>query len=914
MVDIADQLIPHFPPEYLPQNRESIDFCNDFAACATGFCVHFFYLKGKQITRAYSFPISTISITSLRFHPSTNQLAVGNSRGTVFLFDIHKRTVIARASSTSRDDDSISSLQWNNNELYVLYKSQKLSCLSYSPTFSDTTKQLSHFVCLWTISLPAPYTRMSLDPQNHDKILLSGSGAAFSVFKLSETGGPPTTTLKLVTLNGAGDVNDASWSIHLPNYIFLLTDTELFIFDTATQGITAITQHKRSASSFSTLMQFATNDKKMIIFHKSGTMSVLKVEIPPFKVSFAHEITYKHRNQTYINYAKDSGNDDYVILWFVPLGLCTFDINKERTVSMCQLEASGITSFDTDGISIVYGTKKGNVIYSDLFDLERGSIFNVSNDSVTFVSLCPARNRIFWHTPSRIGVVDLTRNQNQLFSSRASPVTKAVGSFQGCLIVQRAPSVLGIFIDDIERPILLSTAAIDFCFNESNASFDEGEFAILHENKDVIFYKYNSKTYTPSFKLQKAFSSNSTPICIAWKDHIVVIGTLEGNVNAYQFVEKEGKKKIVLSANNLFSHSIKKLTVSERTIFGLTSENELFVNVKEPIFCNMKVVQFYPVSPELVLTLSPSGYLQFLTSPKFSQLSKQSKLLPLPSEQLFLTEKLKDPTKEHYFTIEARDIWSILHNQVPLRLKAMAAASDDSAVYEEIVYTLLNQSNVDPSKKMELSFPALLYANRFTEASDALLAVDVNEDRFLYCILLASLAIGFDKKIGEKQKTRLKMSALALLTSEKFDDGAMLLRLARLDKAAVEYLLESQQLEIAMRFVRSSLEGEEKKEMMLRCGGFLLQKGNMRRAALFFAGCGEFHPLLFVMLNMQKIPDAFFIKRYAVKNNLMKPLSENMSKAVGTIMPLDELSHVIDAEFKSLLYHLDIDTNLYFDD
>ena len=216
MVDIADQLVPHFPPEYLPQNRESIDFCNDFVACATGFCVHFFYLNGKQLKRAYSFPISAFPITSLRFNSLSKQLAVGNSHGTVFLFDIYKRTVIALASS-SRDDDSIFSLQWNNNELYALYKSQKLACYSYSPTFSDTTKQLSHFVCLWSINLPAPYTRMSLDPQNHDKILLSGSGAAFSVFKLSETGGPPTTTLKLVTLNGAGDVNDASWSIHLPN-------------------------------------------------------------------------------------------------------------------------------------------------------------------------------------------------------------------------------------------------------------------------------------------------------------------------------------------------------------------------------------------------------------------------------------------------------------------------------------------------------------------------------------------------------------------------------------------------------------------------------------------------------------------------------------------------------------------------
>lgn len=914
MVNIAGQLIPHFPPEYISDNCQAIDFCNGFVVCASGFCIHFSYLNNNHLTRAYSFPISNIPITALRFHPSSNRLAIGNTKGTVYLFDVYKRAVVARATSGNREDDPILSLEWHEDELFALYQSQKLCCLSYSPTFSDTSKQFSHIVCLWTVTIPAPYNRMSLDPHNHDKILFSGSGASFSVYKLSETGGPPNPALKIVTLNGAGNVNDATWSIHLPNYIFLLTDSELFLFDTITQGVTPMTQHKRSASSFSTLMQFSTNDKCIYIIHKSGTMSILRIEIPPYKIRFSNEITYKHRNQTYINYAKDYSNDDYVVLWFVPLGLCLYHISSQRIVSICQLEMSGITSFDTDGTSIVYGTKKGNVIYSDLFDPERTKVFNVATDHVTFVSLCPARNRIFWHTPSRIGVVDLTQDQTQPFSSHAVPVTKAVGSFQGGLIVQRAPAILGIFVNDIERPLLLSFNVIDFCFNEGNASFDEGFFALLTENNEVIFYQYTSKNLTPAFRLQKAFSASHTPSCLAWRDDIVVVGTLEGSVYQYQISIKDGKKKVGQVATCTLPYSIKKLSVVDRTVFGLTDDNQLFVNIKDPIIHNRKVQQFYPVSSELVLTLSPSGYLQFLTSPKFTQLSTESKLLPLPSMNTFTSEKLKDPAKNHYFSMQARDIWLILNNTVPLRIIAMSAAAENSTVFEEIVYELLNKSNIDPKKKMQLEFPALLYANRFTEASDTLLAVDVSQKRFLYCILLASLAIGFDKKIGEKQKTRLKMSALSLFTAGKYEDGAMLLRLARLDKAAVDYLLESQQLDIAMRFIRSSLGGQEKKEVMLRCGALLLQKRKMMRAALFFAGCGEFHPLLYVLFNQQLIADCFFIKKYAEQNNLLKPLDENVVKSIVSIMPFDELTHLIDAEFKSMLYHLDIDPTLYFDE
>ena len=921
MVSIANQLIPHFPPEFISQNGCAIDFCDGLVACATGICAHFAYLTGSNLTKSYSFPISPYPITTLKFQPSTHRLAAGNSKGTVYLFDVHKRAVIARSTSMSREDDTVLCLEWHNDELFVLYQSQKVASYSFSPTFSDQAKGLSHFVCLWTATLPAPHTRMVIDPYLRNKLLFSGAGPHFSVYMLSDTGAPPSPLLKLVTLNGAGNINDACWSIHLPNYIFLLTETELFVFDTSNQGITPMTKHQRSASSFASLVQFPTNDSRLLIIHKNGSISILSVKIPPYLISFDAEVSYKHKFQNYINFAKDKNNDDYLIFWFAPLGIFAYDVERRRIVSMCQIFAAGITSFDTDGTSITYGTKHGDIVYCDLFDTGRANVFNVSDDTVTFVALCPARNKIYWHTPTRIGIVDLSTRKTHRFSSRASPVSKAKGSFQGSLLVQRAPCVVGIFINDKEFPILLKNPAIDFCFNEGNASFDEGEFAILHENKEIIFFRYSESTVIASFRLQKIFAPSQIPTCVAWNDYTLVVGTQDGAVLTYQITRTKGKKMVAHVMTTNHSNPIRKLHVTEQMhVYGMTSENTMFVNDKqrpEPVVCPKKIVQFYPVSHEIVLTLSPSGYLHFLTYPSFTLLASHSKILPLPSPKLFKIEKLKNGAKADinnfpYFSIEARDTWLILKNKTPLRLKAEAAASDDSGIYEEIVYDILNRSNLDMSDKMELLFPSLLYANRFTEASDALLAVDVNEKRYMYCILLASLAIGFDKKIGEKQKTRLKMSALALFTSEKYEEGAMLLRLARLDKAAVEYLMESQQLDIAMRFVRSSLSGEEKNEMMLKCGGFLLQKGKLKQAIPFFAGCLEFHPLLHVLFSLQEIADCFFIKRFAEENGLLKPLTENSHKLVGTIMAFDELCHLIDAEFKSLLYHHDLDVSLYF--
>ena len=130
------------------------------------------------------------------------------------------------------------------------------------------------------------------------------------------------------------------------------------------------------------------------------------------------------------------------------------------------------------------------------------------------------------------------------------------------------------------------------------------------------------------------------------------------------------------------------------------------------------------------------------------------------------------------------------------------------------------------------------------EASDLLLTIDVHEKNYVYSVLMATVTLGFNKEISDKQQARLKASAIMLFQKGHFEEGAMLLRLGKMDNTGISYLLDNNRVDLALKFVRTMEAGEEKRDGMLRCGAYLLQRGDLKRSIPFFAGGREFHPLL----------------------------------------------------------------------
>lgn len=895
----ADQFIPRFPSHYVGENQGAFDVSESgIVACATGSTIHLSYLNGAKLVRGYSAQIGKNPITALKFDTNKRQLAVGNSRGSVYLVDIDTRNPIA-ACTFSKDRDPVLALEWRHSILIVLWANKKLAALSYSAAVSTDKSgafQHQHFSVIWEITLPVEHTRMVLNPHSRDMLLLSREGPEFSIYKFVSTTEAPVQFMGLVEMSCGGQIHDAQWCLSMPQQILLVLGDEIVAFSIVTQGIAPVAHQQRVASPFKKILQFPSNGKHVFVMHMSGTISILNSE-DPTNLTLEKELIHKEKPNTLVNWCQAPLDDNRIVLWYSPMGIGVYDDGKQSIVSLLPLCSSRITSFSTDGVSLAIGRSDGSIVCSDLFDMERTNVFKVASEPVLFTALCPGRNRVYWHTKSSLGAVELSSRFVRLFGGRALPVTKAIGSFEGALVVQRTPLVLGVFVNDIESPVLLEKPALDLCFDEGNAGIDEGCFAVLIESFEILLYRYN-RHKVRLYKRLGSFYGSLTPMSLAWRDNTFIFGTQEGSVHTINLALKKIEAR--------FRHQNwkpKSLSFYEGEVYGISSQGYLFAGDKQT---SVHVLDYFPISRHLILVLRANGVLELLTMPDFQPLLQRSSMLPIQSRQELIKSKLLGAREETYFTADGRDAWLCLRDDPPLRMNALCGVGD-AGKFIDCEIALTKTSQLTPAAMKMKLFSQLLFANRFTEASDVLLTADIEEQDYVHSVLLASVALGFTKSISDKQQARLKASAIMLLQSGSFEEGAMLLRLGMLDRDAVKYLLDYNRVGLAVRFVRSMQDAEEKRRGMLKCGMYLLQRGKVKRSVPFFAGCREFHPLLFALYTLGEIMDCYFLKKYAESKELLKPLDPNLAKECNNMLGFDELCAMIDAEFQSLLCELNVD-------
>ena len=896
----ADQFIPRFPSEFLPENQNAFDISDSgIVACATGSTIHFGTLNGSALVRGFSAQIGKAPITTLKFDTLKRQLAVGNSKGSVFLFDIDTRSPIA-VGTFSKEPAPILALIWRHSILLVLRANRKLTALSYSAAVckdKSSPFQHQHFSIIWEISLPAEHTRMTLHPDTRDMLLLSLDGPHFSIFKFVSTSEPPVPFMHLVTLNGGGHIKDAQWSRAMPEQVILLLSNEVSMFNPTSQGMTSVAQSHRVSSPFDRIIQFPTDSNRLLIMHKSGTISVMNAK-DPSKVLLEREVIHKQKHQSVVNWCKAPLDDKRLLIWYAPSGIGVFDGEKQRIVSFMTLFTSKITWFATDGVSVAICTQDGSVICSDLFDIDRTQVFRVADEPILFASICAARNRVYWHTQKTLGAIELATRSVRHFGGRSLPVIKATGSFEGALLVQRAPQILGLYVNDRETPVLVDKDILGFCFNDAHAGVDEGQFAVLIDSYEILLYGYNRQRVRV-WKRLSAFSGSQTPLSIAWRDDRIVFGTAEGSVNTLTL----GSKKV----NQLCRHQNWKpqtLSYHDSEVFGITTDGNLFVGKQET---QIQVINYYPVPPQLILVLRPSGVLELLTLPKLTPLLALSTLFPVPSHESLIRSKLLEARAETFLTTDGRDAWMCLRKDPPLRMTAICGVGN-AQLFADYEITLAKESTIPRDAINKLVFSLFVFSNRFAEASEVLLGSNLPEsEEKIYPVFLANVSLRMTNTMTDEQQAQLKAAAIRLFEAGSFEEGTILLKLGGMEKTAIDYLLENGKIPLAVRVIRSMEDDEMKREAMLRIGLHLLQRGNLRRSIPFFAGSKEFHPLLFAMYTIGEIADCYLLKNYTTKNGLLHPLNPSLSNKCPNMLGLDELSSMIDAEFQSMLSSLNID-------
>jgi hypothetical protein len=883
-------LIPRFPGEYLPLNQAAIDFSADgVVAVACGSCTHFSQFTGDSLIRGYSTSVSDHPVTALRFHPKQRQIAIGDSCGSTFVWELDSRTNVSYIHPKSAG--GVCAFEWRFSILIVLKHDGRLFGLSYSAATSPTSH---HFSVIWEVPLELEFTSMSLNPHTGNHILLAGFRASFGIYGFASASDPAVAQIAAITAYKEESIVDAQWCQHLPGHVFLAFSGEICIFSVASQSLIAVGRHQKISSPFHRLIQFPSEHRHLFVLHKSGTLSIMDSSSPSALV-LSGDVVHKQKHQRLIGFCKSALDDSFLILWYWPTGLALYDIPASRVTAFLPLIGPRLTAFGSDGTSIALCTDDGCIINTDLFDVERTQLFRVAHQPVVFAAICPSRNRVFWQTASQLGYIDLVARVVTVYGGHRMPVRRSVGSFEGALLVQRTDQVLGMFIDDREIPVLLVGSIVDFCFDEGLASPSEGRFAVLVDSDFAILHGY-STTGVAEFK---KFAVPRGTLSIAWRDTVLAYGCADGSVATFDL--PSSKVTLVCRYQSWRPRS---LMVCEQIVFGLTGTGHVFTNGERS---TQKVESFYAISAKLLIVMTAERFVEVVTLPGFVRLIGASKSFPLPPRGDFLRRALA--TERPFVSRDGRDAWLGLSPEPPMRLVGLCGLGDCRA-FQDVELRIFREAELGGDQAREVMFPALVFADRFAEASELLQKLDAGNRYYIQSMLLATLATLGD--IGEQQQRILKAAAVSLVRAGQVDDAAIFFRFAKLDRLAIQSFLDVDRPDMALRFLRLGFGEEDKHDALLECGGYLLRVGELGKAVPFLAGCKEFHPLLYALYTLGEVFDGFFLKRWAEREGVLRPLVKGMEPLVGNIIGLDELCHMIDAEFQLLLTSLNVDIKLYF--
>jgi WD40 repeat protein len=888
-MDRQEQPLPRFPGGWVPENSRAIDFSSDgIVVAASGSTLHFANVAPTQFTRSYSTCVSDHAVTAVRFHPQLRQLAIGDSQGSIFVWEIDSRTRVSAL--ISHQQTPVFAFEWRNSILLVLRSDGRLTGISYS---AATSVQSHHFSVIWEVSLSIEATQMQLNPHTGDQLLLGRAGQQFGIYRFENASDPPVPQLPSILVSRDEDISDVQWATHLPGHVYIVFGSAICIFSVESQGILTCGHHQRIASPFHTILQFPSNHKQLFVIHKSGTITIMNSTVP-FSLDLEREVIHKLKHQKLVTVCKAELDDRFVVMWYCPSCLALYDVRRHRIVATLPLLIPKLTVFGSDGTSIAIGTEDGSVICTDLYDLERTQLFRVSESPVLFTSFCPSKNRVFWHTKKQLGAIDLHRRTVAVYAGGAIPVRRAVGSFEGGLLVQRANQVLGVFVEEREVPILLDADVLDFCFDDGSSNLFEGSLAVLLETEKIILYQYSARGVAQMRQLLPLPGA----ISIAWRDRMFVYGAPDGTINT---IDQRTSKSSPLFRHQLFRPRV--LQIAHSCVYGVSSSGEFFA---QRAASALRVRSFFPIAPTLALVLTFEGVLETVSLPGFQRLLSSSTLLPPATRQVFIRQKLEEPNP--YFSVHGRDAWLSLSAEPPMRLVGLSGVGDSRKLLDAEI-TILRESHATNEHARDLLFPALVFADRLSEASALSESSNPHRPSFVRSVLWSTLALS---ELSEPQRGILRSAAIELVKAGKVDDAALFFRFANSDELAIQCFLERDRLDIALQFLRRPLADAQRQEVMLKCGGYLLRKGHLSRAVPFLAGSHAFHPLLFVLYTLNEIADAFFLKRYAQEKGLLCAITPERQRTLGNIMGLDELSHIIDAEFQSLLYALNVPITKFF--
>lgn len=900
----AESIIPQFPPGYVKENGRCIDWgVGNLIAYASGCVVHLSYVDGDILKRQCSIEVAPYPVTCLSLHPSRRLLAVGDNQGRTFLWELDNRRFIASAKSPFGNDKALS-LCWKDDILMILYESQHLIGVRFTSQYQSQFYR--NFEPVWAVELSNYFNNISVDPHYNCFLLFSGPKSVFSIYKVENALKEPRPYFETIQLTNPDEIQDAQWSLHLPGYVFIVLRGEIMFFHMESKSLMPIITQKSTSSAFSFIVQFMNDYSHLLSFHRSGAISVFENK-KFFTFVLKYDFQPKLLNGIAVAAVNSNLRDDVIALYYPSTGLALLDLNSFKIKTVNPIYPANITSFDSDGVGYAYGTIDGYVIFGNCFDSEELYRYSVGTGMVKYVSFDAKHRRIYWQTAEQVGVINLTDRSVVKYQSRVEGALRCFGSHGGAFIVQRDVKALGVFINDKERPLLLYSDTFDVAVDETKSNMNGGRFAVLMKNQSIRFFNYGPNGITENTREGlRPRNTEADAVAFALNGANFVTGFQNGLLLFFNQETKQVRRIMTPFPN------LRKLKFMGNYLYGLGGDGHLFeVSDKsdEPRICNYFVNDFCVINEEIILVKMDDNVVRFLNIGDWKPIHYMSKFIKLPdgNDHLknFIEQRRRGEGLE-YMTEEARDVWQVFNGKQSLRLQSQAGIGKPG-FYEDLTCELLERAGINSPEGLNVKFRTYLFSNRFPEAAAIISGDDTTDPNYLYKVTFSALLINVTENIDTQTIAHLKMCATALMANQKYKDAAVLFRVGRLDRMAVDYLLAEGQIELALRFIRSVLDGDEKKSAVFKYGADRYTKGYIAVSLPFFAGADEYHAVLAAMLDMGLIADAYFLLQKLKETDRLRPIPDNMKKLVPTMPQLDECIASIETKFAEILKKLQLD-------
>lgn len=1011
---LQSQIQPQFPPQYTNDNNHAIDWgYNGLIAYASGACIHLSHHVNNKLEHVGSIEVNPFQLSCVKFHPNQPIIAIGDIKGRVFLWDIENSQFIASAKPLKKGADRCLALQWYENVLLVLLNSRKLIAVSHNKGYN--TDILRNFKILWEITLPNDYTRMSIDTYMQNNLLISGKDS-FIIYHFEAAFEPPKLIHDDISFSNSMLIKDVQWSIHFPNFLFILTNNSIYLFNTENSCIVSAVES--NPDSFSFLVQLPSDHTRLLTISFGGGISIFLIsEKLTYRSVF--DVLPKMSCGMFVSVIISPIKDDYICLFHSVMGLSLFDMKTMTIRSIDFTFPSKITSFDSDATRYVVGTNEGFIIIGSLFDNSETKRFKVSDDSILFVSYDAPLFRVYWQTAKTVGIVDVaSRTINRYKSSNDDESSndkkvRCFGSHRGGFILLHDGNIVGIFVDGKEKRLVFDDAVADI-FIDPESTQTSGSFSVLLERHTILFYKYNStkvfcesQGITPRGLQAKAlcFAKNS--------DGDEYVTGFSNGLLFFYCPSNKMIKRVSLECLNLRSLQF---GADNNSLFGLCKDDSLFmVNridlrdnsksaksnagffgkvmaLKDQVrFCGFGVFAYKVINESLLLVHAFDGIVKFVRISDWTPLSYISKFMPAPTSDMELSYFVTHQKEEVFFSKIAKDAWLCAKEEYPMRLhsfygihkpsriSAKGDVSSDSldgikdlsfdCVFENFLYEFNNRVEKPDFQLVKSKIVSLLFLNRYSEASDLLMelssadleifrqsslrlsdsslastfsgfsksfknsnsatsshtqsatTISIDSDQsadssensvqtvkrnFFNASILSTLILLAEEDLCEQTKVHIKMSAMSLISQGRYEDAMLLLRLGKFDKEAAEYLIDSSQISLATKFIRNTVNDNDKLDLLFKCGCKFFELGKLDNAIPYFAGAGQYHAVLFVLLSKGKVVDAYFLMKFLTEKGKLRQLDERLIKFFPDLQSLDTICEMINSQFNDLVKKLNV--------